>query len=157
MSKKSNHASVKKKARRDPKVANGSFSSTGNSYLLIDGQKNFILGLDDCVCKIGAFHPDELTAKQVLAAVEVHGAKEWVNEMFDCGYLICFFTSRSEKLRSATEKWLRSHGFRYHSLVCGKPIARIYHYIDDRHVQATTFRGSYTPLVRKEHRIEVFS
>ena len=156
MSKKSNRAFIKKKAHRDPDVAIESFSSTVNSYLLKESQKNFILGLDDCVCKVGAASPDELTIEQVLAAGEVLGAKEWVNEMFDCGHLICFFTSRPEKLRSATEKWLRSHGFRYDSLVCGKPIARIYHYIDDRHVQATTFRGSYTPLVRKEHRIEVF-
>ncbi|MGI0078250.1 MAG: phosphoheptose isomerase [Nitrososphaerales archaeon] len=133
----------------------GASASTRDSNLLGDGKKNFILGLDGCVCVVkGA--PSKLSASAVLRAREVRGAKEWVNGKFDEGHLICFFTSRPERFRGATELWLRSHGFKYHSLVLERPVARIYHYIDDRHVQATTFRGRYTPLVRKEHRIQVF-
>ncbi len=149
---KSNRAFIKSSTKPPTRI----LSSPSNSYLLADGRKNFILGLDDCLCKVRGVRRGRLTARQVLEAREVHGAKEWVNDRFDEGHLICFFTSRPERLRSPTEQWLKSRGFRYHSLILGRPIARIYHYIDDRHVQATTFRGHYTPLVRKEHRIEVF-
>ncbi len=125
---------------------------------LEEWQKNFILGLEGCVCKsTGATGKKRLSAKQVLETEEIRGAREWVNARFDEGHFICFFSSRPEGLRKSTERWLISHGFRYNLLVMEKPLAMTYHYVDDRYVQATTFNGRYTRLVRKEHRIQVFS
>lgn len=114
--------------------------------------KNFIIDLDRCVCEI-----DTLDPKSLKHAKEIPGARDWVNQMRSKRNKICFFASRPESMRELTEQWLSSHGFHYDSLVLGKPLANSFHYIDDRHVRATTFRGRYTKLVRKEHRIEVFS
>lgn len=134
----------------------GKSVSDSNTSMLPHWQKNFVIGIDDCVCvaeKKGAF----LTAKDVANAIEVNGARDWVNTRFDEGHKICFLTTRSEKLRVSTELWLKKHGFKYHSLIMKKPRAQEYHYIDDRHVQATTFRGRFAQLVKKEHEIQVFS
>ena len=131
--------------------------SEDTSYMLKEGQKNFILGLDDCVCKKNKnLVISRMTARDAKAAKEVPGAREWVNSKFEEGHYVCFFTARPERLRKATVAWLDEHGFKYHSLVMNKPEARNYHYIDDRHVQATTFKGRFTPLVRKEHWIQIF-
>ena len=97
-----------------------------------------------------------MTDYDVLSAREVRGAKEWVNGRVEEGHNVCFLTTRPEKLRRSTKAWLESRGFRFHSLVMGKPNAESYHYIDDRHVQATTFKGEYASLVRRERRIEIF-
>ena len=119
---------------------------------LLDGQKNFIIGLDECICNASNVR----TERQALEAAEVKGAKEWINALTRKNHLVCLFSERPERLRRATEAWLAAHGFTYSSLILGKPSALKYHYIDDRHVQATTFKGRYTELVRKEHKIEVF-
>jgi cation transport regulator ChaC len=119
-------------------------------------QKNFIVGIDDCICVTNR-SGRVLTLKEVEDAVEVKGARVWINKQYDAGHHICFLTTRGEKLRVPTADWLQRHGFKYHSLIMIKPKAREYHYIDDRHVQATTFRGKFAPLVREEHKIQVFS
>ena len=121
-------------------------------------QKNFVIGIDDCICTIKSRKQKEaLSTRDVLSAEVVPGAIEWVNSRFEEGNIISFLTTRKEKLRGPTERWLKDNGFKYHSLVMNKPVADQYHYIDDRHVQATTFRGKFAPLVRKEHTIQVFS
>ena len=127
----------------------------GEPQLLPGWQKNFVIGVDDCICTTKS-SGKKLSAKDVSNAKVVKGAKEWVNKLYDEGHNICFFTPRGERLRKATEAWLKKEGFKYHSLVMGKPEALQYHYIDDRHVQATTFRGKFAPLVKKEHTIQVF-
>ncbi len=123
--------------------------------LLPNWQKNFIIGIDDCIC-VAKKTKSRFSARDVSKAVVVSGAKEWVNRRYEEGHNICFFTTRGERLRAATESWLAKEGFKYHSLIMNKPVALQYHYIDDRHVQATTFRGKFAPLVKKEHTIQVF-
>ncbi|MDG6997181.1 MAG: phosphoheptose isomerase [Nitrososphaerota archaeon] len=119
--------------------------------------KNFVISIDDCVCfSTPGKSPSEMTAKEALNAREVPGAREWVNALVAQGHYVCFFTSRPQRLKSATSRWLKSKGFKFDSLLMDKPDALKYHYIDDRHVQATTFVGRFTPLVRKERRIQVF-
>ena len=124
--------------------------------VLREGQKDFVIGLDDCVCCISPGSTVNLHSIEVMEAKEVEGAREWVNNLVEHGHLVCFFTHRPERLRKATEVWLGNKGFDYHSLVMGKPIASNYHYIYDRHVQATTLTGKYAPLIKREHRIQVF-
>jgi hypothetical protein len=119
--------------------------------------KNFIIGIDECICSIpNNTSPDKLTREQVLSATEVRGARLWVNKLVDSGHVVCFFTVRPKRLELPTRKWLQEHRFKHHSLLMDKPDALKYHYIDDRHVQATTFGGRFTPLVKKEKNIQVF-
>lgn len=79
-------------------------------------------------------------------AFEITGAKDYWNALYDEGHLIVFFTARLEKHRLVTEEWLRNFGFKYHSIVFGKP--RIYgfsnyHWVDNAPIKATRFLGTY--------------
>ena len=51
---------------------------------------------------------------------------------------------------------MRDNGFKYHSLLMGKPRGGNYHWIDNHLVKATRYRGKFTDLVKKEVTIEVF-
>ena len=79
-----------------------------------------------------------------------------INKWYDEGHQICFFTSRTEDLREITETWLNKHGFKYHSVLLGKPRGGNYHRIDKHHVRATRYKGKFTDLVEKQVTIEVF-
>ena len=68
--------------------------------------------------------------------------KNWYEE----GHIICFFTSRTEDHREVTENWLKKHGFKYHSLINGKPRGGNYHWIDNHLVKATRYKGKFTDL-----------
>ncbi|MCL5068291.1 MAG: HAD family acid phosphatase [Thaumarchaeota archaeon] len=125
--------------------------------VLPQNQKNFVIGVDDCICYLATGKSiDDLSVEDVLNASEIPGAREWVNKLVEAGHYVCFLTSRPQKLKSATRTWLKLHGFKFDSLLMGKPDALKYHYIDDRHVQATTFVGRFTPLVKKDREIQVF-
>jgi len=123
------------------------------------GKKNFILGFEDCVCKLPphdqARSVDELVVA-ISRAVEIPGAREWVNRLFEQGHCVCFFSPLPQEVQSTVRVWLEDHGFKFSSVIMNKPKALLYHYVDDRHVQATTFNGRFTPLIRKERTIEVF-
>jgi hypothetical protein len=75
---------------------------------------------------------------------------------YDEGHIICFFTSRTEAHREVTTEWLNRNGFKYHSLLMGKPRGGNYHWIDNHLVKATRYRGQFTDLVDKEVTIQVF-
>ena len=79
-----------------------------------------------------------------------------LNRWYDKGHRICFFTSRTEDHREVTEEWLKKHGFKYHSLLMGKPRGGNYHWIDNHLVKATRYKGKFTDLVMKNVNIEVF-
>ena len=83
-------------------------------------------------------------------------ALETCNRWYDEGHLICFFTSRVEANREVTEAWLKKNGFKYHSLLMGKPRGGNYHWIDNHLVKATQYKGKFTELVNKEVTIQVF-
>ena len=53
-------------------------------------------------------------------------------------------------------KWLKENGFKYHSLLMGKPRGGNYHWIDNHLVKATRYNGKFTDLVEKDVTIEVF-
>ena len=108
------------------------------------------------MCIAGNTDYSAMSDVDVLSAKEIEGAKEWVNKLFDQGHMICFFTQRPKKVRGATLLWLKRHHFSFHYLIMGKPDAAAFHYVDDRHVQATTFKGRYTPLIKRDHSIQVF-
>ena len=48
-------------------------------------------------------------------------ALQTINGWYNEGHIICFFTARLESHRKVTEKWLQKSGFKYHSLLMGKP------------------------------------
>jgi hypothetical protein len=115
-------------------------------------EKAYMIDIDGVVCEDCPNEFPEL----MITTREIPGAREWVNSKYDAGAYICFFTARTQEHKEITEDWLRSHGFKFHQIIFGKPRHRKYHYIDNIGICATTFRGKFTPLVTKSTAIEVF-
>ena len=122
------------------------------SPALAEGVKNYLIDIDGTVCDD---IPNEEPERMLTAEVYPDALKT-LNKWYDEGHIICFFTSRTEEHRTYTEIWLRENGFKYHSLLMGKPRGGNYHWIDNHLVKATRYRGEFTDLVKKEVTIQVF-
>tara|TARA_Y100001970_G_C14065018_1_gene766204 strand:+ start:141 stop:575 length:435 start_codon:yes stop_codon:yes gene_type:complete len=122
------------------------------SPVLPEGIKNYLIDIDGTITDdIPNEEPDRMaTCKPYNDALLT------CNKWFDEGHMICFFTSRLEEHREVTETWLAKHGFKYHTLLMGKPRGGNYHWIDNHLVKATRYNGKFTDLVKKEVKIEVF-
>ena len=86
-------------------------------------------------------------------------SRQILNKWYDEGNIITFFTAREGKDRSVTEDWLRLKGFKFHGLIMDKPRCKdgqIYHWIDNRPVRATTYKGNWTELKQIYAKIETF-
>lgn len=114
--------------------------------------KNYLIDIDGTICDD---IPNEEPERMLTAEVYPDALKT-LNKWFDEGHIICFFTSRTEDHRTYTEQWLKKHGFKYHSLLMGKPRGGNYHWIDNHLVKATRYNGKFTDLVEKKVTIEVF-
>tara|TARA_B100000989_G_scaffold292658_1_gene268914 strand:- start:1257 stop:1697 length:441 start_codon:yes stop_codon:yes gene_type:complete len=122
------------------------------SPILPEGTKNYLIDIDGTICDdIPNEEPERMASANVYP-----DALETLNKWYNQGHIICFFTSRTEDHRSITEKWLSDHGFKYHSMVMGKPRGGNYHWIDNHLVRATKYNGKFTDLVEKNAKIEVF-
>ena len=114
--------------------------------------KNYLIDIDGTITDdVPNEEPERmLTCKPFPDALEV--LKNWYTE----GHIITFFTSRTEEHRAVTTAWLHEHGFKFHSLLMGKPRGGNYHWIDNHLVKATRYNGKFTELVQKDVTIEVF-
>ncbi len=122
------------------------------SPVLPGGVKNYLIDIDGTICDdIPNEEPERMLTAQVYP-----DALKTLNNWYDQGHIICFFTSRTEDHRGYTETWLKKHGFSYHSLLMGKPRGGNYHWIDNHLVKATRYKGKFTELVDKEVTIQVF-
>ncbi len=114
--------------------------------------KNYLIDIDGTITEdVPNEEPERMaTCKPFPDALET------LNNWYNDGHVICFFTSRTEEHREVTETWLQKHGFKYHSLLMGKPRGGNYHWIDNHMVRATRFKGKFTDLVNKMAEIQVF-
>lgn len=119
---------------------------------LPDEVKNFLIDIDGTIT-------DDIPNEEPERMVDCKpfdGALEMINNWYEEGHVITFFTSRTEEHREITEQWLNENGFKYHGLLMGKPRGGNYHWIDNHIVRATRYDGKWTELVRSKHEIEVF-
>ena len=114
--------------------------------------KNYLIDIDGTITDDV---PNE-EPERMVTCEPYPDALEICNSWFDEGHQICFFTSRTNEHREVTEAWLTQHGFKYHSLLMGKPRGGNYHWIDNHMVRATRFKGKFTDLVERKATIEVF-
>ena len=122
------------------------------SPVLPEGIKNYLIDVDGTITEdIPNEEPDRM-----VTCLPFRDALLTCNKWFEEGHMICFFTSRLEEHREITETWLEKHGFKYHTLLMGKPRGGNYHWIDNHLVKATRYNGKFTDLVKKEIKIEVF-
>lgn len=114
--------------------------------------KNFIIDIDGVICED---IPNE-EPHRMVDACEIPGARDHINNWYNEGHIITFFTSRTEDLRKVTEGWLSKNGFKYHNIIFGKPRGGNYHYIDNTHIRATTFNGKFGKFKYISKKIQVF-
>ena len=123
------------------------------SPILPKDVKNYLIDIDGTVTEDV---PNE-EPERMLPCEPYPDALEVLNNWYEEGHIITFFTSRTEEHRAYTEKWLKMHNFKYHGLLMGKPRGGNYHWIDNHLVKATRFRGKFTELIRVSKDIEVFN
>ena len=122
------------------------------SPVLPEEVKNYLIDIDGTICDD---IPNEEPERMETAAL-FDDALETINQWYEEGHIITFFTSRIESHRAVTEKWLDTNGFKYHGLLMGKPRGGNYHWIDNHIVRATRYEGKFTNLVNKSANIQVF-
>lgn len=122
------------------------------SPVLANDVKNYLIDIDGTICDD---IPNEQPERMATANL-YEDALETLNKWYDQGHIICFFTSRTEDHRQVTQEWLDKNGFKYHSIVMGKPRGGNYHWIDNHLVKATRYNGKFTDLVDKNVTIQVF-
>ena len=122
------------------------------SPILPEDIKNYLIDIDGTICDD---IPNEEPERMKTAAL-YPDALETVNNWYDEGHIITFFTSRLESHREITEKWLKDHGFKYHGMLMGKPRGGNYHWIDNHIVRATRYTGKFTRMIEKSANVQVF-
>jgi hypothetical protein len=122
------------------------------SPVLPEGVKNYLIDIDGTITEDV---PNE-EPERMSTCIPFPDALKTLNKWYDEGHLICFFTSRTEEHREITTEWLHRHGFKFHSLLMGKPRGGNYHWVDNHLVKATRYKGKFTDLIEKEVTIEVF-
>ena len=116
------------------------------SPMLKDGVINYLIDIDGTITDdVPNEEPERMkTCKPFPDALAT------INRWYDEGHQICFFTSRTEDLREITETWLRDNGFKFHSVLLGKPRGGNYHWIDNHLVKATRYKGKFTDMIEKK-------
>jgi len=122
------------------------------SPILKQGVKNYLIDIDGTVTEDV---PNE-EMERMGTVLPYPDALKMLNQWYDEGHIITFFTSRTEVHREITEEWLKKHGFKYHGLLVGKPRGGNYHWIDNHIVRATRYTDKWTELKQIQKTIEVF-
>ena len=104
--------------------------------------KNRLIDIDGTVSED---IPNEKSHLYPFAGV-LKGAVQKINSFYEQGDYIVFFTAREEKDRQITEDWLKSHGFKYHSLIMGKPRGGNYWWIDNLKGEFVLFEGDWDKI-----------
>lgn len=116
--------------------------------LMQDREKfNILMDIDWTVCT----GVDNEFSHLYPTAKVFDGAVKFVNDLYDKGHRITFFTARESKDREVTVEWLNRHGFKYHQLIMDKPraIHGNYRWVDDIPVKGFQFKGDYKQLKKE--------
>jgi len=108
------------------------------------GSKNYLIDIDGTICED---IPNEEPERMVTAVALPH-AREAINKWYDDGHIITFFTSRTEEHRAVTQKWLKKHGFKYHTLLVCKPRGGNYHWIDNAPINVVDLKNVWKILIQ---------
>jgi|YNPNPStandDraft_1061719.scaffolds.fasta_scaffold02511_12 uncharacterized HAD superfamily protein len=60
-----------------------------------------------------------------------------INQLYNAGHIIYFYTSRHMLKERLTKEWLKKHKVKYHHIFFGKPAGDLY--IDDRSMKPDEF------------------
>ncbi len=100
---------------------------------------NYLVDIDGTICEdIPNEEPERMVSAEVIS-----GAAETINKWYNEGHIITFFTSRTTEHRQVTEDWLKKNGFKYHTLLVGKPRGGNYHWIDNAPVEVMNMKENF--------------
>ncbi len=102
-------------------------------------RKNRLIDIDGTICTDISNENSHLYPY----AEAFEGAADRINEWYEAGDFIVFFTAREEKDREATEVWLEENGFKYHTLIMDKPRGGNYFWLDNLEGQFQLFNGDW--------------
>ena len=122
------------------------------SPVLPDGVKNYLIDIDGTIT-------DDVPNEEpwrMETCLPYQGSVEMINDWYDKGHIITFFTSRTESHKKVTEEWLGKPGYKYHGVLMNKPRGGNYHWIDNHIVRATRYKGKWNKMTKKKFNIEVF-
>ena len=92
-------------------------------------RKKYVIDIDGTICITKKKFKD--MQKNYKAAKPRIDVINKINDLFDKGNIIFFYTSRPWVDFELTVKWLKKYSVKYHSLVFGKPVGHIY--IDEKY------------------------
>jgi hypothetical protein len=116
------------------------------------GLKNYLIDIDGTVTEdVPNEQPERMSIVEPF-----EGSVEMINDWYNEGHIITFFTSRTDEHELVTKQWLDKWNFKYHNIIFNKPRGGNYHWIDNHIVRATRYNGKWSKLVNKTHNIEVF-
>lgn len=116
------------------------------------GLKNYLIDIDGTITEdVPNEQPERMSIVEPF-----EGSVETINEWYNEGHVITFFTSRTDEHELVTKQWLEKWNFKYHNIIFNKPRGGNYHWIDNHIVRATRYNGKWSKLVNKTHNIEVF-
>ena len=116
------------------------------------GLKNYLIDIDGTVTEdVPNEQPERMSIVEPF-----EGSVEMINDWYEEGHVITFFTSRTDEHELVTKQWLDKWNFKYHNIIFNKPRGGNYHWIDNHIVRATRYNGKWSKLVNKTHNIEVF-
>jgi len=119
---------------------------------LVFGLKNYLIDIDGTVTEdVPNEQPERMSIVEPF-----EGSVEMINNWYEEGHVITFFTSRTDEHELVTKQWLEKWNFKYHNIIFNKPRGGNYHWIDNHIVRATRYNGKWSKLVNKTHNIEVF-
>lgn len=122
------------------------------SPILPDGVKNYLIDIDGTIT-------DDIPNEEpwrMETSEPYDGSVDMINNWYDDGHIVTFFTSRTDEHEIVTKQWLDKHGFKYHNILFNKPRGGNYHWIDNHIVRATRYEGKFTELIEKSVNIQVF-
>jgi uncharacterized HAD superfamily protein len=102
-------------------------------------QYNYLIDIDGTITE--DIPNEEVSRMPHVAPYE--GSVERINQLYEEGHTITFFTSRTSDMRDLTEAWLNQHGFRYHGLIMDKPRGGKYVWIDNHEVIGIQFPSQF--------------
>ncbi len=135
-------------------MLNKTFDKDGNpiSPVLPENVKNYLIDIDGTITEdVPNEQPERMATCEPFP-----DALETLNNWYNKGHIITFFTSRTLEHKTVTEAWLDKHGFKYHGVIYGKPRGGNYHWIDNHIVRATKYKGKFTELTTKLKKVELF-
>jgi uncharacterized HAD superfamily protein len=119
--------------------------------------KIFVIDIDGTICENVR---NEEGSRRMAEAKPFLDSIRRINQLYDEGHYVCLFTARTNEHAKVTEEWLKRHNVNHHQIIYNKPrkIGKYdaYHFVDDAAVRATTFKGKFTPFVKKNAEVEVF-